>query len=324
MIALTILWGCVVALLVLVMAMVPQRSRRTVYQRTQEAGKKIASLDSRREASLVAMLSLQRAVGAVLLLTSAYIAVATWGWGVGLIVSFVVAVFYGRIASLKTVVRMAARLYQRYEGPLLVFAARYGTAVKMPVVHLEPVVTISSRDELIHTLGTLSKSVITVDERAALLHGLQFHTQQVASLVIPLSDMQTIEESELLGPLVLDGLHKTGQRRFVVCNADGAVSGILDIGAMLHVRSGVTQTAAEAMQQSMFFIHQDESLEQALGLCLGAHDSLLLVVDDAAKVVGVILLDDIVSTLTGRELRQSPDHYDSSAAALRSYKTRPQ
>lgn len=321
MVAMMIVWGVLVILLVGVAAVVPVRSRHTEYQRAQAAKKTTISLDNRREAALVAVMSLQRIVSNVLLLISSFAAVAAWGWGVGILVSLIVAVVHGLIAALEGVSRIAGRLYARYEVVVLGVAERYGGALKVPFVALDAVTAVTSRDELEHSIETLSKTVVTADERAALLHGLQFKEQQVYSLMVPLADMRSVKKSELLGPFVLDDLHKTGQRRFaVVDDKTSEVVGILDIRTLLQVRAGQSQTAGEAMQQSMYFIHQNESLERALALCLGAHDSLLLVVNDVADVVGVLLLDDIISKLTGRVMQQSPDHYDSPNAALRMYK----
>lgn len=321
MIAITILWCVIVALLVVVTAMVPRRSQKTTFQRTQAQASGARSHDTDRETLLVFIVSLQRVIAALLLMVVVCVSAAAWGWWLGTLASTIVALFYGRCATRGGVRRMGQRLYDRYETSIMAVAERYGALIRHPFIALDTVTTITSRDEFEYSVKELPKAIMSPDERAVVLQGLAFRAKRVRDSVTPIDDLQTIVASEVLGPLVLDDLHKTGHARFVVIDdVSHEMKGILAIRQLLNVRVKDSLTAGDAVEPVVSYIHQDELLERALTLSIGANNSLLVVVDDAAVVVGVIALEDILGELTGRSFHQTADHYDSPRAAVRAYK----
>ena len=52
------------------------------------------------------------------------------------------------------------------------------------------------------------------------MHSLSFDNEKVSSVMTPRNEIKTIKKSEILGPLVLDDLHKTGHSRFPVIDGD--------------------------------------------------------------------------------------------------------
>src|SRR5262245_39333601 len=92
----------VLMLLLLVSGVVPSRSRLSRFElrRRQEQGDRSATHELQREDLLGDVLSLQRVVSALLLVTFVALSVVTFGWLLGIIIAAVVALEYAALARL--------------------------------------------------------------------------------------------------------------------------------------------------------------------------------------------------------------------------------
>jgi CBS domain containing-hemolysin-like protein len=168
-------------------------------------------------------------------------------------------------------------------------------------------------------LITHSQHILTNDEKSLFTHGLRFATRKVNEVMTARGQITSIGAKEMLGPLVLDDLHKTGHTRFPVIDKDvDHVIGLLHIQDLLSLDNKKSVTAEKAMEPRVFYIHQDQTLHHALMAFLRTHHHLFIVVNDDQETVGVISLEDTIEALIGHKIVDEFDaHSDVRHVARR-------
>lgn len=275
-----------------------------------------------REQLFQDVLSVQRALLAMLLVIFVLVIITGLGALVGSIAAIIVALEYGALARLAVVRVSSQKLYDKHEMQILLFLEKYQSVTKWlrSVTLKSREVRIDSKDELIE-LVEQSHRVLSDYEKTHLLSGLRFEGKVVSHIMTPKSVVDTIPSHEILGPLVLDDLHKTGHSRFPVINGDiDHVVGILHLRDVLAIDSAKKQTARveAAMSKKIFYIREDHTLAQALSAFLSTHHHLFIVINEFRETVGIVTLEDTLEALLGRSIIDEFDaHDDMRAVAAR-------
>lgn len=313
----------VFAALVLVASVSPHHARFSRFElsRRKTAGEDVA-MDERREALFGDVVSLQRVLQAVLLVLFALLAVGTFGWFVGGLVAIAVSLEYGMVSALGPIRRFSARYYDTYELKLLEWVERHQAVVRWlrSTTAVSERRGIDSREELEHLVSD-SEGILSGDEKKLILASLRFDGRQVSEIMTPKSVVETVRRTEILGPLVLDSLHKTGHSRFPVIDEDiDHVVGILYVRDVLTLDTNKKHTSKveTAMSKRVYYIRQDHSLEQALTAFLSTHHHLFIVINEYRETVGILTLEDTLEALLGRRIIDEFDaHDDMRAVAAR-------
>lgn len=297
---------CIVVLigLILVAGVQPLSSDITTHElmRRKATGDKKAANTLRREALLPSIRAMQQSVVALLLVGLGYLLVVTFGWLWGSLAMLLVVFGYGSVARLGAIRRISRQLYSRYEPALLRAATHYKNSILRLVQNAEASTSteskVDSREELQHLIE--STDVLSHQDKTFLLHALQFDTRCVHEIMTSKRDVKTVPKKELLGPLVLDDLHKTGYEAFPVVDGD-AIVGILSIEQLLTVDSGKKSTTAEkAMDERVTFIETDRSLRELLVLFATSHVRMVVVKKADNEIAGIVTLSDLTQALIGK------------------------
>lgn len=322
MVFMVIVCAAVFLLLVLVAAVRPVRSSLSNFElkRRQAAGDEAAKEVLRRERLLADVESLQRVLVALLLVIFVTASVAAFGWWLGILVAAVVALEYGAVARWPQIQAQAAKLYGKYEPQLLDFIVKFPGVFKfIRNAGSEPVdPQLESREELVHLIES-SRGLLAADEKKLLTHGLGFGAREVREVMTPRGVIDSIEKGELLGPLALDDLHKTGHSRFPVTDGDiDHVVGILHIQDLftLDTKKG-SPTAEKAMESRVFYIREDQTLQHALAAFLRTRHHLFVVVNEFRETVGLLSLEDVIEALLGRKIMDEFDAHDDLRAVAK-------
>lgn len=313
----------VFALLLLAAGVRPLRTSLSQFElsRRQNVGDASAVAMARREKLLDDVISLQRTGVALLLVVAVMLSVVAFGWLIGTLVAVAIALEYGAIARLQPVQVRVQRLYERYETAILNFIERFPFAWRLlrgVSLEMSQRTKLDSREELEY-LVTESGALLDGNERKLILHSLKFNDRTVSEVMIPKSMIDSIDKKELLGPLVLDDLHKTGHSRFPVIDKDiDHVVGILHIQDLLTISAKRSETVEKTMMPRVFYIREDQTLQHALSAFLRTHHHLFVVVNEYRETVGLISLEDVIEALLGRKIVDEFDaHDDLRAVALR-------
>ena len=281
-------------------------------------------LEVERELAGADIMSIRYVIIAILLVIVTALAIASFGWFFGIITGSIVALEYGAVARLKMPRRLAELVYKKVEPSLLQLSQKYAGYLRFirsytPEV---PETKLHSRDELQHLVTHAPQSILTNDERKFILSGLGFSHQEVRDVMTPRSMIDAINKTEMLGPLVLDDLHKKGHSRFPVIEADvDHVVGVLHLRDVLRVDTGRKHTAKveTAMEQVVYYIHEKQTLDHALAAFIKTHHHLFIVVNEFRETVGLLTLEDVIEALIGKEIVDEFDtHDDLRAVAARS------
>lgn len=236
------------------------------------------------------------------------------GWAWGAFASIVLFLAIEAFARTAPVTSFTNKLYRRFEPHIL-----YATLDLQPILRFVPKVletknsgfNLSSKEEAKHLISE-AKTILSQNERFLLTHSLQFETKLVSDIMTPKSDIQSVKASEVLGPIVLDRLHKSGHAHFPVTKKDiHHIVGVLHLDdGLAQVKDSATSTAAKLMKSQVFYINQDEPLPRALAAFLRAGAPLFIVVDEHEKTIGLITLSDIIKALFGRQLKDEFEQYE--------------
>ena len=283
-------------------------------RKKSQADDKNLSLQLSRDKHLQNILSLQRVISTILVALIVVVAVAAWGVFIGLLVSVLVALIYPAASRQPRLRYYVQKHYEAFEQRLIAFIDKYPKPMWwLKTAAIAPVpMRLSSKDELNHLVDS-SGSLLTQHQKTMISSSIDFDTKLVKDFMVPRSLVDTIKKTEILGPLVLDSLHKTGHSRFPVINEDiDHVVGTLFLKDILVVdtKRKHTATAETAMHKHVYYIHDEQSLAHALSAFLSTHHHLFIVVNKFHETVGIITLEDTLEVLVGRKINDEFDAHD--------------
>jgi len=322
MIGMILLCLIVLALLVAIAGVQPVSTDMSGFElkRRKQNGDKHAEAQLRRRELYADIVSLQRVFEALFVVVFTSISVVTFGWLLGIIIAALVALEYGALARVPLWQRQVQKMYEQYEEYILRFAERAPWLFTLfrSVTPEKSDLRLDSRDEL-EQLVAESGGLLSSDEKKIINQSLRFENKKVSEIMTPRSMIDSINHSELLGPLVLDDLHKTGHSRFPVVNGDiDHVVGMLYIQDLLTLDKKRSLTAEKAMNPKVFYIREDHQLPQALAAFLRTRHHLFIVVNKYRETVGLVSLEDTLEALLGRKIVDEFDtHEDLRAVAER-------
>ena len=295
---LVIVWVIAAVFLIIILAMRPERTRHSLSELRRRDNQPLI----RREKLLGDVLAVRRIVTGLLLVVLVLVGLAAWQ-SVGVIATILLWLIAGAVSRLKFIHTSSMKLYGRMEPSLLSAVERVSLIgwlfkTEKYAAHDQK---LESPEHLLHLVGS-SGSVLSDAQRMIITRGLTWHTTPVSSVMIKAKNIVSIKHSELLGPLVLDDLHRSGHTRFpVVRGTIDNVVGMLDISQLLDVTVGKrSETAEKTMLPQVLHIESDEPLPVALELLQKSHQHMLIVVDDEGKTTGLVTLSDITGSLLGK------------------------
>jgi CBS domain containing-hemolysin-like protein len=176
-------------------------------------------------------------------------------------------------------------------------------------------------NDLLDLLDLQSKqadSRITSEEISLIREVLQFGKRKVRDVLRPRSKVKAVALTDAIGPILLDELHASGQTVFPVKKTPRSK----EIVASLHlgdVGLHSTGTVEDYVSQGVTYIHESDSLADALHAFYQTKRQLFIVINSFEEYLGVITLEDILHTLVGRPLPDEKlgSHDDSAHVAAR-------
>lgn len=188
------------------------------------------------------------------------------------------------------------RLYERIEPALHAMYRKRKYFFFLPIGHAVPDVKLGSEAELLHALDGAS---FLEPERRALIHSaLEFTGLSVSDAMSNRRSIRSVDKGEVLGPLVLDELYKTGKQSFVVTDGDlDTVVGILKLERLTNLDLVDSPTAVNAMSPEVHYVDVDAPITDALSYLRSSKAPFLVVQDAGLKTVGLLTMDNILRCL---------------------------
>lgn len=271
-------------------------------QRQAQTGSKSAKRQIDKIQALVSVLSLQKVMQLVLgvSLMGLLFSQLSW-WAIILWLFLILAV--GWLSRLVFFRQLTRRCYSKLEPRILAIIKKSPLIPKLVnrflVEDLVVDLKLSSREELQSLIEGAGE---VLDERGCqrLAGSLVFASQKVVAIMTPREKIDFLRRTEFLGPLTLDDLHRRGHSQFPVIGRDlDQVVGILDIADLLSLDIKKSASAEKIMSKKVYYVKQNETLEQALAICLEKKAQLLIVTNQQKQTVGLVTLRDIIEVLLG-------------------------
>ncbi len=318
-----VLWALyitVLSVLLLVLGAHPQPSSHSLFElkRRIRSGDEEARLLLRRHSLSQDLLSLQRVASAVLIVIASMISVKLFHWVPALFLSVLVALGSGMVAKVGVWRRYAQRIYEQHEGRILAAVERYAKIFKA-IMSVAPMPSedygVESKEELI-SIVEKTRGVLSRSEKQLIINSLKFEDMTVGDIMTPRSVVDTVAHDEVLGPLALDGLYKTGHSRFpVVVDDIDHVAGVLYVRDLLVVSSGKnSRKAREVMDEEVCFIHMNQDLAHALRAFIKTEKMLFVVVNNYRETVGVLTLEDVIEAMLGQKINDEFEYHTNLRA----------
>lgn len=309
-----VLLAIMVILLVAVTAVNFSWTRLSLFElkRRQTDGDKLASRQLTKLHLREHLLSLQIILSLVLLSFIVLIAITVFGLVYGILASLLVVFTHRRLSRIKFLFGWSQKLYNRHETKIVQFVDKHKTIFgifRSQAATNTNSHAVSSREELVDLIGK-SENILDKNQKQHLQNSLDFPNRKVSDVMTVKLMIDTVNKNELIGPLVLDDLHKTGHSRFPVVDGDiDNVIGILNIRDMISLRDKKSQPASEIMQP-VHYILQDQTLQQALAAFVKTRNSLFVVINEFRETVGLLSLEDVMEALFGQKLNDEYDFHD--------------
>jgi CBS domain containing-hemolysin-like protein len=141
-------------------------------------------------------------------------------------------------------------------------------------------------------------------------HVLHFNEKAVSDIVIPAKKIVSVSADDLLGPIVLDELHKSGYSYFPVYKKTEA-----DIVGIFNL-SSITKTPQEGIKISALMhdgvtsVNEESNLSEALRMIIKTGKHILVVVNNFDEYVGIITAKDVLSELVGHLITDEIADYE--------------
>ncbi len=181
--------------------------------------------------------------------------------------------------------------------------------------------TIYSKEELYkifeeHQIS--DESDIEDDEVQIVRHALSFGDKQVRSIMTPRRMVVSVAVDDDVGPILVDELHKSGKSRFPVYNDKKSQNfvGILYLRDLISLDVG--GKVRDFMRKEVFYIHEEEMLDNALQAFLKTNHHLLVVVNSFEEFVGVVSFEDVIEQIIGKQIVDEFDQYADMRAVAKS------
>lgn len=203
----------------------------------------------------------------------------------------------------------ALRLFR----PLLAFA----TKMIGRWIDAEPIGRVHSKEELVEILKHSEMATrVSKDEVLIATSALTFGDENIGKVMTPIGVVKTVDEKDVLTPVMLDDLHDSGFSRFPVKGNGNAYVGTLYFKDAVNMET--SHTVKNIMRKDVFYVNESALLDQALKAFLKTQHHLFMVVNEYEDVVGVISIEDILERIIGKRIVDEFDKYDDLRAMAKS------
>jgi len=152
-------------------------------------------------------------------------------------------------------------------------------------------------EEIIEKLQHQKDSRFSEEELELAKRALSFDDQSVKDVMVSRKQVKVISPDDLIGPVLVDELHKNGQIHAIVkSSAKGPIEGSINYTKLDLQRSGKIK---DIMETTVYFVHQDDKLSEALRAFKITNHPLLIVVNSHQDYVGILTVDNILEQLLG-------------------------
>ena len=167
--------------------------------------------------------------------------------------------------------------------------------VKPPKI--TPKYTPRSIEDFIGILQRTPKKILSSRDRNRIAAIMSFDDRTVGELMIPRSQMIFVGSNEVLGPLILDKLYKSGFTNFPVIDPSNRVKGIIHTEALNALEIKKTDRAEKYINEDVYYLHSNDSLQFAVEEIERTNSYYFLILDEREAIIGFFTIQMLLNYL---------------------------
>ena len=162
-----------------------------------------------------------------------------------------------------------------------------------------PKYTPKTLEEFIGVMQRTPKSILSAKDRSRIVAIMSFDEKKVGNLMAAKEKIVFVKRDEILGPLVLDRLYKSGFTSFPVIDSGDRVIGIIHTEALNMLEIKKTDKAEKYMDKKVHYLNINDSLESVIEEISQTDCYYFLVKDKEEKLVGCFTVQMLLTYLVG-------------------------
>jgi len=163
----------------------------------------------------------------------------------------------------------------------------------------KPKYTPHTTEEFIGVLQRTPKSILSSTDRSRIAAIMSFNDRKVADLMVPKSSMVFVNSKDILGPLVLDKLYKSGFTNFPVVDNNNRVKGVIHTEALNALEIKKTDRAEKYLDKKVYYLHVNDSLKFAVEEIERTNSYYFFVLDENDALAGFFTTQMLLDYLLG-------------------------
>ncbi|MBR3132022.1 CBS domain-containing protein [Candidatus Saccharibacteria bacterium] len=168
---------------------------------------------------------------------------------------------------------------------------------KKPTVKVK--YTPKTLEDFIGVLRRTPRSILNETDRSRISAIMSFEDRAVKDLMIPKKDMVFVNAKDVLGPLVLDKLYRSGYKNFPVVDNYHKVKGVIHTEALNALEIKKTDRAEKYLSKDVFYLHLNDSLKFAVEEIERTNSYYFLVLDEDDSLAGFFTVQLLLDYLLG-------------------------
>ena len=169
------------------------------------------------------------------------------------------------------------------------------TSAKTPTK--APQYTPKTLEEFIGVLQRTPKSILNSQDRDRISAIMSFDDRTISELMVDKSKMIFVHHKEILGPLVLEKLYKSGFTNFPVVDDHDKVKGIIHTEALNTLEIKRTDRAEKYLDKNVAYLHASDSLRYAVDEIERTNSYYFLVLDNHEALAGFFTIQMLLDYL---------------------------
>lgn len=155
-------------------------------------------------------------------------------------------------------------------------------------------------EDLIGVIARAPKTVLSSSDRAKIAAAMSFDNRIVYDLMLPKSEMVFVRKDEILGPLVLDKLYKSGFTIFPVIDNKDKVLGVIHTDALNALEIKSTERAEKYLDPNFSHLNTTDSLEDVIEKIKQTNHFYYLVLDKNNSLAGFLTIPMLLDYFLGK------------------------
>jgi CBS domain containing-hemolysin-like protein len=179
----------------------------------------------------------------------------------------------------------------------------------------QPHTGLFEREDIVNLLNRQQKQPdnrVSTEELEIIQRAMAFGESRVADIMAPISQFGSMKADDTVGPVLINEIHDSGQPFVIVREKPkGSIVGTLAFDR-LNLRS--SGSVADYMDEQVYYLHEKDSLSEALHAFYQTNRSAFFVVNNGGDVIGVITITDLLEQLMGHIPGDDFDEYSSASS----------